>query len=92
MTVLYSQSDRKDVTNDFQCFYVSRYQFVHGGPLKRQRKANIVQGALPSGAAYQCKHHAASCINKFKANIDQGEFPERSKHHVASCVNRFTVQ
>ena len=45
-----------------------------------------------SGAAYQCKHHAASCINKFKANIDQGEFPERSKHYVASCVNRFTVQ
>jgi len=41
----------------------------------RWTKANILcRVRLRSGAAYQCKHDAASCINKFKANIDQGEF------------------
>ena len=61
--------------------------------MQRWSKANILFIVrFRSGAAYQCKHHAASCINKFKAIIDQGEFPERSKHHVASCVNRFRVQ
>ena len=59
----------------------------------RWTKANILcRVRLRSGAAYQCKRDAASCINKFKANIDQGEFPERSKHHVASCVNGFRVR
>ena len=61
--------------------------------MQRWAKANILSRVrFWSGAAYQCKRHAASCINKFKANIDQGEFPERSKHHVAYCVNRFRVQ
>jgi len=43
----------------------------------RWTKANILcRVRLRSGAAYQCKHHAASCVNGFRVresdSIEQG--------------------